>query len=56
MTLCTLRPGSLCLSGPTHLVLFEVGAHPPPLVVGEGVTVLLEEGVDAGYAPVPAVL
>ena len=37
-------------------MLFEVSAHPPPLVVGEGVAVLLEEGVDAGNAPVPTVL
>ena len=37
-------------------MLFEVCAHPPPLVVGEGVAVLLKEGVDAGNAPVPTVL
>ena len=27
-----------------HLVLFEVGPHSPPLVVGQRVSVFLEEG------------
>lgn len=38
---------------PTHLVLLEVGAHSPPLVVGEGVPVLLEEGVDTRDTTIP---
>ncbi|CAN8015573.1 unnamed protein product, partial [Ixodes persulcatus] len=40
----------------THLVLLEVCAHAPPLVIGQGVPVLLEQRVDARDAPVPAVL
>ena len=39
----------------SHLVLFEVGAHSPALVVGQGVSVLLEEGVDTRDASIPAV-
>ncbi len=39
-----------------HLELLEVGAHSPPLVIGQSVPVLLEQSVDAGDAPVPAVL
>jgi len=38
-----------------HLVRLELRPHPPPLVVGQGVPVLLEEGVDAGDAAVPGV-
>ena len=41
---------------PTHLVLFEVGTNPPAFVVGEGMSVLLKEGVNAGNATVPGVL
>ena len=41
---------------PTHLVLLEVGTDPPAFVVGEGMSVLLEEGIDAGDATVPRVL
>ena len=40
----------------THLVLLEVRAHPPALVISQGVPVLLEQGVDARDAPVPTVL
>ena len=39
-----------------HLVLFEVSPDPPPLVIGQGVSVLLEQGVDTGNPPVPGVL
>jgi len=39
----------------THLVLLEVGAHSPPLVVGEGVPVLLEEGVDTRDTTIPRI-
>mmetsp|Transcript_9904 Transcript_9904/g.16651 ORF Transcript_9904/g.16651 Transcript_9904/m.16651 type:complete len:467 (+) Transcript_9904:1679-3079(+) len=38
------------------LVLLEVLTQPPPFVVGEGESVLLEEGVDAGDAAVPRVV
>ena len=38
------------------LVLLEVSAHAPALVVGQRVAVLGEQGVDARDAPVPAVL
>mmetsp|Transcript_1930 Transcript_1930/g.3398 ORF Transcript_1930/g.3398 Transcript_1930/m.3398 type:complete len:226 (+) Transcript_1930:445-1122(+) len=38
------------------LVLLEISADTPALVVGEGVTVLLEEGADAGNTSVPRVL
>mmetsp|Transcript_3442 Transcript_3442/g.12110 ORF Transcript_3442/g.12110 Transcript_3442/m.12110 type:complete len:287 (+) Transcript_3442:2278-3138(+) len=38
------------------LVLLEVSAHAPALVVGEGVAVLAEERVDARNAAVPRVL
>ena len=38
-----------------HLVLLEVSAHPPPLVIGQGVPVLLEQGVDPGHSSVPRV-
>ena len=41
---------------PTHLVLLEVSTNPPAFVVGEGMSVLLEEGVDTGDATVPRVL
>ena len=41
---------------PQDLVLLEVGAHAPALVVGQRVAVLLEQRVDARDAPVPAVL
>ena len=39
-----------------QLVLLEVGAHAPALVVRERVPVLAEQRVDARDAPVPAVL
>ena len=39
-----------------ELVLLEVGAHAPALVVRERVPVLAEQRVDARDAPVPAVL
>mmetsp|Transcript_4532 Transcript_4532/g.13244 ORF Transcript_4532/g.13244 Transcript_4532/m.13244 type:complete len:1314 (+) Transcript_4532:2393-6334(+) len=42
--------------GAHELVLLEVLADAPALVVGEGVAVLLEEGVDARDAAVPRVL
>mmetsp|Transcript_42357 Transcript_42357/g.95840 ORF Transcript_42357/g.95840 Transcript_42357/m.95840 type:complete len:278 (-) Transcript_42357:3555-4388(-) len=41
---------------PHQSVLFKLGAHPPPFVVGQRVPVLLEERVDAGDAAVPRVL
>lgn len=40
----------------SYLVLFEVSADPPALVVGQRVSVLLEQGVDAGDTSVPRVL
>ena len=39
-----------------QLVLLEVGAHAPALVVRQRVPVLAEQRVDARYAAVPAVL
>ena len=39
-----------------HLVLLEVRAHTPALVVGQGVTILLEQGVDPGDTSIPGVL
>lgn len=39
-----------------HLVLLEVSAHAPPLVIGQGVPVLLKQSVDARHASVPRVL
>eukprot|EP00906_Rhabdomonas_costata_P036699 RCo051448 len=39
-----------------QLVLLEVHPHPPPLVVRQGVAVLLEERVDPGNAAVPTLL
>ena len=41
---------------PQKAVLLEVRAHAPALVVGERVSVLLEQRVDARDAPVPGVL
>ena len=40
----------------TDLVLFEVCSHSPALVIGQCVTILLEQSVDAWNASVPAVL
>lgn len=40
----------------SYLVLFEVGPDPPPLVICQCVSVLLEESVDAGNPSVPGVL
>ena len=39
--------------GASDLVLFKVGPDSPALVVGQCVSVLLEQSVDAGDAPVP---
>ena len=39
-----------------YLELLEVCAHAPALVIGQGVAVLLEQGVDTGDATVPRVL
>ena len=39
-----------------HLVLFEVGPDSPAFVISQSVSVLLEQGVDARYTSVPAVL
>lgn len=39
-----------------YLEGFEFCSHPPSLVVGQGVSVLLEQGVDSGDSSVPAVL
>lgn len=39
-----------------HLVLLEVSAHAPALVICQSVPVLLEQGVDPGHSPVPGVL
>ena len=36
-----------------QLVLLEVSPHSPALVIGQGVAVFLEEGVDSRDAPVP---
>ena len=38
-----------------HLVLLEVSAHAPPLVIGQGVPVLLEQRVDPGNSSVPGI-
>ena len=40
----------------THLVLLEVSSDSPSLVIGQSVSVFLEECVDAGNPPVPGVL
>ena len=45
-----------CVWCASYLILFEVGPDPPALVVGQRVSVLLEQSVDAGDAPVPGVL
>ena len=42
--------------GPADREHLEEHPHPPALVVGQGVPVLLEEGVDPGDAEVPRVL
>ena len=39
-----------------HLVLLEVRAYTPPLVIGQGVTILLEQGIDPGDTSIPRVL
>mmetsp|Transcript_25456 Transcript_25456/g.58663 ORF Transcript_25456/g.58663 Transcript_25456/m.58663 type:complete len:336 (+) Transcript_25456:2317-3324(+) len=39
-----------------HLILLEVLAHTPALVKGQGVSVLLEQGVDAWNTAVPCIL
>merc|ERR1719318_1929485 len=39
-----------------HLVSLKLCPHSPSLVICKGVSVLLEQGVDPGDAPVPAVL
>jgi len=39
-----------------HLVLLEVRAYTPALVIGQGVTILLEQGVDPGDTSIPGVL
>lgn len=39
-----------------YLVLLEIRPDPPALVVGKGMPVLLEEGVDARNASIPRVL
>lgn len=39
-----------------HLVLFELCSYSPSLVVGECVSVLLEQGIDPGYTTIPTVL
>lgn len=38
---------------PQNLVLLEVCAHPPALVICQGVPILLEQGVDPGNATIP---
>ncbi len=39
-----------------HLVLLEVRAYTPALVISQGVTILLEQGVDPGDTSIPGVL
>ena len=38
-----------------HLVRLELGPHPPPLVIGQGVSILLEQGVDPRDTSVPRI-
>ncbi len=39
----------------SYLVLLEVRSHSPAFVVSQGVSVFLEQGVDPGDSPIPAV-
>lgn len=39
-----------------YLILFEICSNSPPLVIGEGVSVLLKQGVDTRDSTVPRVL
>ena len=38
---------------PLYLKLFEVCSHSPTFVIGKSVSILLEQGVNAGNSPVP---
>lgn len=38
-----------------YLVLFELGSDSPSLVIGQGMSVLLEEGIDPGNTSIPRV-
>lgn len=49
-------PLYITLQTSVYLESFEFCSHPPSLVIGQGVSVLLEQGVDSGDTSVPAVL